>query len=196
MASMSVPRWESDLEPTTEPTAVAKLVERSADDWGFDSADLSGSQTAVLLVDQLASHWAALWGHLTVTARVGTMADRRAVDSAGKLAKLMVPQMADSKVRQSGRSMVQSWAAMTALMTVESTEIDSVVARAAMTDSSMEVWSVAMSGAQKVGTTAYPWVEHLDCMWEYWTVAVTAVGMADHWGQRWVAQTVDRWVAK
>ena len=84
-----------------------------------------------------------------------------------KMAVAMDALMADSKVSQLGRSMAQSWAAMTARSTAETTEIDSVAVRAVKTDSSMVVRSVAMSGDQRAETKVCPWAERLGCMWEY-----------------------------
>jgi hypothetical protein len=149
---------------------------------------------------------------MTVTVMVVTMDDWKADGWVGKLvwsmaslretmmvhsldvkmAVAMDAPMADSKVSQSGRSMAQSWAAMTAPSTAETTEIDSVAVRAVKTDSSMVVRSVAMLGDQKAGTTVASLVVHLDCMWEYWTVAVWGFGMAAHSGQRWVVQMAAR----
>jgi hypothetical protein len=108
-----------------------------------------------------------------------------------KMAVPMDAPMADSKVCQSGRSMAQSWAAMTARSTAETTEIDSAAVRAVLTDNSMVVRSVAMSGDQKAETKVYPWVVRLGCMWEHWTVAVKGFGTADHWDQRWVVSMID-----
>jgi hypothetical protein len=112
-----------------------------------------------------------------------------------KMAVAMDALMADSKASQLGRSMAQSWAAMTALSTAETTEIDSVAVRAVLMDSPMVFRSVAMLGDQKAGTTVCPWVEHLGCMWEHWKVVVKGLRMADHWGEWWVVQMAARSVA-
>lgn len=107
----------------------------------------------------------------SVDTTVWSMASLRETMMVRSLAvKMAVPMdapMADSMVCQSGRSMVQSWAAMTALPTAETTEIDSVAVRAVLTDSSMVVRSVAMLGAQKAEMMVSPWAERLDCMWEH-----------------------------
>jgi hypothetical protein len=84
-----------------------------------------------------------------------------------KMAVAMDEPMADLMVSQSGRSMAQSWAAMTALPTAETTEIDSAAVKAVTTDSSMVVRSVAMLGDQKAETKVCPWAERLDSMWEH-----------------------------
>ena len=86
-----------------------------------------------------------------------------------KMAVAMDAPMADSKVCQSGRSMAQSWAAMTALPTAETTEIDSVAVRAVTADRSMVV---VILGDQKAEMTVALLVERLDWVRDHWKVAV------------------------
>ena len=159
----------------------------------------------------LACYWAGLLECMTVTVMVVAMDDWKADGWVGKSVWSMASkkemmmvrcldvtmvvatdaQTADSMVCQSGRSMAQSWAAMMVLSTADTTEIDSAVVRAVMTDNSMVVRSVARLEDQKAETKACPWDEHLGCRWECWTVAVKAYGMVDRWGQRWVVSMVD-----
>jgi hypothetical protein len=86
-----------------------------------------------------------------------------------KMAVAMGALMAASKVSQLGRSMAQSWAAMMAPPTADTTEIDSAAVRAVTTDHSMVV---VILGAQKAEMTVALLVERLDCVREHWKVAV------------------------